>query len=329
MIGPFATLRRSLYGAGILRQESLPRPVISVGNLSVGGTGKTPHVQFLASWLTETGVKVAVLSRGYGRKSRGVVWVSRGDGPAVTAEYGGDEPVLLAALLPGVPVLAGESRAEAGRECLRSRDVDVFLLDDGFQHLSLGRDADILLVDATCVLGNMRTLPFGPLRESPETARRADALVITKCAGLSQGEKAAAAVPFEADRPRAYTRMVARAVVDRFGRETSLPRDGEEVVAFSGLAHNGQFADTLRTSGFAVRKFFSFRDHYRYRRADLERIASAAGGAPVLTTEKDLVRLSGTLPFDLKAIRIGVEFLSGWEDLSRLILERLGKAVES
>ncbi|MBI5341956.1 MAG: tetraacyldisaccharide 4'-kinase [Deltaproteobacteria bacterium] len=326
MIGPFAGWRRSLYGAGVFRSESLPRPVISVGNLSVGGSGKTPHVQFLASWLTELGMKVAVLSRGYGRRSKGVVWVSRGDGPAVSAEIGGDEPVLLAILLPGVPVLVGESRAEAGRECLRCREVDAFLLDDGFQHLSLRRDADLLLVEAEGGLGNRRTLPLGPLREPAESARFADALVVTKCADAAQGEKSASAVPFPSDRPRAFSRLVARATVDRHGVESPLSGGGEEVVAFSGLARNGQFLETLRASGYAVRKFFPFGDHHRYRPAELKEIASAAGGAPVLTTEKDLVRISGPLPFNLKALRIGVEFLSGWEDLSRLILETLGTA---
>ena len=326
MIGPFATLRRSMYRSGILRREHLPRPVVSVGNLAAGGSGKTPHVQFLASWLSDLGMKVAVLSRGYARRSRGVVWVSRGDGPVVTADAGGDEPVLLAALLPGVPVLVGESRAEAGRECLRSLDVDLFLLDDGFQHLSLRREVDLLLVEAKDGLGNRRTLPLGPLREPAENARFADALVVTKCADLAQGEETAAAVPLPAGRPRAFTRLVARAIVDRRGRESPVPRAGEEVVAFSGLARNGQFAETLRMSGYAVRKFFPYGDHYRYRQADLEKIAVAAGGMQVLTTEKDMARLPGKLPFELKALRIGVEFISGWEGLSTLILEKLGTA---
>ena len=326
MIGPFATIRRSLYGSGILRRESLPRPVVSVGNLAVGGSGKTPHVQFLASWISGMGMKVAILSRGYGRRTRGVVWVSRGIGPVVTSEEGGDEPVLLASSLPGVPVLVGESRADAGRECLRSMDVDAFLLDDGFQHLTLRRDADLLLVEAERGLGNRLTLPFGPLRESVDAARHADALVVTKCAGISQGEKAAAAVPLPVGRPRAFTRLVVRAVVDREGRESPISLAGEEVVAFSGLARNGQFADTLRQCGCTVRKFFPFRDHHRYSPEDLGKIAVAARVSLVLTTEKDMVRLPAGLPFEVKALRVGVEFLSGWDELSRLILERLGKS---
>lgn len=244
----------------------------------------------------------------------------------MTAEVGGDEPVLLSRLLPGVPVLVGKSRLEAGRECLRSIEVDAFLLDDGFQHLSLRREADLLLVEAEGGLGNRRTLPLGPLREPAENARFADALVITKCPDAERGERAAAAVPFPAERPRAFSRLVAKAVVDRRGREHPLPGSVEEVVAFSGLARNEQFAATLRASGYAVRRFFPFGDHHRYSPGDLEKIAAAAGGSSVLTTEKDLVRFTGDPSFDVKALRIGVEFLSGWEALSRLILDRLGTA---
>ena len=323
MIGPFASLRRALYGWGILRSESLPRPVISVGNLTVGGSGKTPHVRFLASWMTGLGFRVAVLSRGYGRESRGILWVSRGEGPLVSARIGGDEPVLLAGLLPGVPVLVGESRAEAGRECLRRQKVDVFLLDDGFQHVSLRRVADILLVDGGRGLGNRRTLPLGPLREPAVNARFADALVVTKCAGLAQGEEVAAAVPFPADRPRAFSRLAPRSLVDRRGGESPLPSPGEEVVAFCGLARNDQFSATLRESGFIARKFLGYGDHHRYLPAEIDEIASAAGGLPVLTTEKDLVRLPERLPFDVKALRVEVEFLAGWDVLSRFLMERV------
>ncbi|MGE5753751.1 MAG: tetraacyldisaccharide 4'-kinase [Deltaproteobacteria bacterium] len=323
MIGPFAEARRWLYRRGFLHAEALPRPVISVGNLAVGGAGKTPHVQFLASWLAGLGARPAVLSRGYGRKSRGVVWVSHGEGPLVPADVGGDEPVLLASLLPGVPVLAGEVRADAGRECLKRREVDVFLLDDGFQHLRLSRDADLLLVDAGRGLGNRRTLPLGPLREPAGSARFADALIVTKCADLAKGRETAAAIPFPPGRPRAFSSLSPRSLVDREGRESPLPAGNVEVAAFCGLARNGQFSETLAEAGFAVRKFLAYGDHHRYRPKDFEEIAAAAKGLPVLTTEKDLVRLPAALPFDVKALRVGVAFIDGWQELSRFLLERV------
>ncbi len=329
MIGTLARARRALYSWGAFRRESLPRPVVSVGNLTVGGTGKTPHVSFLASWLRSEGVKVAVLSRGYRRESRGVLWVSDGGGPKVPASVGGDEPVLLAMSLPAVPVLVGESRAEAGRECLRRIDVDAFLLDDGFQHLALRRDIDILLVDAGRGLGNRLGLPFGPLRDSPQSARFADILIVTKCPSLREGEAVAAGIPFPAGRPRAFSRIVPVSVVDREGTESPLPGAGQEVAAFCGLARNGSFSDTLREAGFVVREFVGFGDHHRYRPEDAERILSRAGGLPVLTTEKDLVRLPPGLRLDAKALRVRVEFLAGWEEASGAILGRLRRGVRT
>jgi len=335
MMGTIARGRRRLYGAGILRSCSLPRPVVSVGNLTAGGSGKTPHVQFLAGWLSGQGVRVAILSRGYGRKTGGVLWASRkqGGGPGgsrggAEAERVGDEPAFLASTLPGVPVVVGESRFAAGTECLRVLEVDAFLLDDGFQHLSLRRDADILLVDAGRGLGNGRTLPFGPLREPPDHARFADALIVTRCETAEHGREAAGAVPFSPDRPVAFSRIVPRALVDRDGGESRLPREEKEIAAFSGIAHNDQFREILRASGFVVRAFVGFRDHHRYRLADLEKIRNAAAGLPVVTTEKDMVRLPVEVPFPVNALRVGVEFLSGWEELSRLVLERIGRRGE-
>jgi tetraacyldisaccharide 4'-kinase len=335
LIGPVSRWRRILFGAGVLRSRSLPRPVVSVGNLTVGGTGKTPHVQFLAGWLSGLGVRVAILSRGYGRKTRGVLWASRGKEGETFPDRGdaealrvGDEPALLASTLPGVPVLVAESRFAAGEECLRAVEVDAFLLDDGFQHLSLRRDADILLVDGAGGLGNRRTLPFGPLREPPDHARFADALVVTRCESLDHGRAALASLPFPPGRPVAFSHIVPRALIDRNGAETPLPPGKREVVAFSGIAQNDRFEQVLRESGFLVRKFFGFRDHYVYRPADLEKIRAAAGGLPVITTEKDLVRLPAGWAFPVEALRVGVEFLSGWDALSRFILERIGRRGE-
>ena len=332
MIGTVARWKRTLYGAGILRSLSLPRPVVSVGNLTVGGSGKTPHVQFLAGWLSGLGVKVAILSRGYGRKTRGVVWASRGPGGGPASGFGtgaaervGDEPALLASTLPGVPVLVGESRFAAGTECLRVLEVDAFLLDDGFQHLSLRRDADLLLVDAVRGLGNRRTLPFGPLRELPDQARFADALVVTRCESLEHGRRAIGGIPFPPGKTAAFTRLVPRALVDRDGAESPLPTGEQPIVAFSGVAQNDRFEETLRASGFLVQRFLGFRDHHPYRTGDLERIRAAAAGLPVVTTEKDMVRLPAEVPFPVAALRVGVEFLSGWEVLSRLLLERIGR----
>jgi tetraacyldisaccharide 4'-kinase len=323
-LGVVARARRGLYGAGVLTRERLPCPVVSVGNLVLGGAGKTPHVQHLARWLIGSGRRVAVLSRGYGRRSRGVVWVGRGDGRFADAREGGDEPVLLARSLPGVPVVVAESRAEAGREVLAREAVDVFLLDDGFQHLSLHRDADLLLVDCARGLGNRMTLPLGPLREPPSHACFADGLVVTKCPDAEAGERTARTVPLSPGRPRAFSRLAPQGIVGRDGEPEGSVPPGSEIVAFSGLARNMQFRETLEGAGYRVRRHLSFPDHHEYSRADLERIAREAAGLPTVTTEKDMVRLPAAVPFPVFALRIEVEFLSGWEEMSGMILDRIG-----
>jgi len=325
MIGPIARVRRTLYANGILRSESLPRPVVSIGNLTVGGTGKTPHVLHLAKWFDRLGFRVAILSRGYGRRSRGVVWASGRDRMPAPAETVGDEPALLAASLPGAAVVVGESRYDAGRECLMTGDVDLFLLDDGFQHLSLSRDVDLLLVDGVEGLGNGRTLPLGPLREPPGHAKFADALVLTGCVDRNRGNRVLDEIPFPGGRPVAATRMVPVSLVERDGRELPLPPPGEEVAAFAGIARNRRFLDTLSSVGFRVVSFCGFGDHHWYTPGDLRRIETEAGGHPVVTTEKDLIRLPRDVPFPVRALRIGVEYLSGWEELSGLLLDRIGR----
>ncbi len=323
MIGPFARIRRALYGRGILPSGSLPRPVISVGNLTAGGAGKTPHVQFLARFLCGEGHRPAILSRGYRRRTRGVVWASDGKGTTAGAREVGDEPALLARTVPGVPVLVGESRLAAGRECLRAADPDLFLLDDGFQHLALRRDLDLLLVDGETGFGNGRTLPLGPLREPPSHVRFAHAVIATKCRDAAQGERRLASIPPVAG-PRAISRLVPRAMVSPDGQVRPLPSPGEETAAFCGLADDRHFLATLRDLGFRVREFLPFPDHHGYSLRDLERIRKAAGGSTAVTTEKDLVRLPRNLPFPVLAIRVEVEFLAGWGELSRLLLAVAG-----
>jgi len=324
IFGAAARFRRALHAARILRAGRLPRPVLSVGNLSMGGSGKTPHVMHLARWLSGEGYRVAILSRGYGRKGKGVVWVSDGRGRIADAEEGGDEPVLMARALPGIPVVAARSREEGGREALSRVPVDVFLLDDGFQHLSLERDFDLLLVDCGSGLGNRLTVPLGGLREPPSHARFADGLTVTKCPDAAAGIRIAASVPFPADRPVAFSRLAPRGIVGPLGEPREDPLPGAEIFAFSGLARNRQFLEMLERAGYRVRRFLPFPDHHRYGLSDMARIARESAGLPVVTTEKDLVRLPSDTPFPIGALRVEVEYLSGWEGLSRSILSSLG-----
>jgi tetraacyldisaccharide 4'-kinase len=299
--------------------------VISIGNLTVGGSGKTPHVASIAASLRDEGFRIAVLSRGYGRTSRGVRWVSDGHRILSTWEDGGDEPFLLARKLPGVPVVVGESRLEAGRDCLEKVDVDAFLLDDGFQHLQLGRDLDILLVDSANVLGNRLSLPFGPLREPPSHARFAHAMIVTKSTDAAKGIEVARRVPFSEGKPVSVTRYSCRSIVSVDGVERPLDPAGTPVAAFSALARNGQFEATLTKAGYDVKSFTGFRDHHRFTAGDIRAIIDKAGGLPVITTEKDLVKLPERQGARIEALAVDVEWLSGRDALMKLIKEAIGQ----
>jgi tetraacyldisaccharide 4'-kinase len=288
--GAAVKLRLRLYGLpGFARRVGLP--VISVGNLTVGGTGKTTIVAWLVSELMRRGRRPAVVSRGYlGRAGRGPVIVSLGQGPLVEPEVSGDEPFLLATRLPGAVVIAGSDRV-VGCEAALKAGADCVVLDDGFQHLRLARDLDIVLLDAHNPFGNYRLLPAGTLREPASGLRRADAVVITR------------------SRPGESFSVVER-VVRRHNATVPLLRAGhrwcgfvnaegevverpEQVVAFCGIGNPEAFATDLEHQGVHVTAFRKFRDHHPFTRDDWDELRELASHhrATLLTTEKDLVRL--------------------------------------
>jgi tetraacyldisaccharide 4'-kinase len=280
LYGAVTALRNTLFDRGMLSSRRLEQPVVSVGNLSVGGSGKTPFVIALGELLKARGIRFDVLSRGYGRKTRGVLVVDP-DGNA--AEFG-DEPLLIARRL-GVPVVVGESRCAAGRLAERKFQSQLHVLDDGFQHRSLARDFDIVLMSERD-FGD-RMLPSGRLREPLSSLARADAVVLPR--GLAVHHPALREKP-----------------VWRIGRELALPNLPAAPVVFCGIARPEQFFAQVRAAGITPAAEIEFRDHYSYDRSDVERLLAmrvklSAGG--FLTTEKDAVNL-GSLQADLKPFAI-------------------------
>jgi tetraacyldisaccharide 4'-kinase len=303
--------RARLYRSGALASERVSAPVISVGNLTFGGTGKTPFVEFLARRFLFEGRRPAVVSRGYGRSSKGVVVVSEGEGPRVGPEEGGDEPVAIARRVPGVSVVVGETRADAARAAI-ARGADLILLDDGFQHLALRRDVDLLLVDAADPFGGGRLPPDGRLREPLSAIARADAVVFTR---IDRGEPPAGALAEIARRnPRApvFTARIRSAGLcdERGSPVASSLLAARRFVAVCGIANPGRFAQSIRELDLTAEEILTFPDHHAYRRRDLEairRAADASGGAWILTTEKDAVKLGGKTLLPLVTLRIEVE----------------------
>ncbi|MHB8998348.1 MAG: tetraacyldisaccharide 4'-kinase [Thermoanaerobaculia bacterium] len=256
-------LRRALYRNGVLKARRLPRPVVSVGNIAIGGGGKTPAVIAIARLLVDAGIRPAVLTRGYGRQSHDP-WLIV-DGP--DASRFGDEPIVIASAVPGLDVIVGADRFASGTAYLAQHDCDLFLLDDGFQHLQLARDIDIVLDQPRARL----------LREGRGALRAAD-FVIARVPPGAQAEGFTATL-----RPEAVVKDGAVTPVDTLR--------GTRVFAFSGLADNGQFFEMLRALGVELAGTREFPDHHKYATADLAEVRAAAGGALAITTEKDGVKI--------------------------------------
>ena len=292
--GGVLRLRAEAYRYGLLKSHRLPRPVISVGNLTLGGTGKTPMTVWLARYLMGHGLRVAVLSRGYGGSREGeVALVADGTSLLLGPDEAGDEPCLLARQVPGLAVVIGADRYRAGLKALETVNPDIFILDDGFQHLRLQRDLNLLLMDCRAPLGTGRTLPAGLLRE-PETAiGRADLIVFTRCNGGEPGLPAAAAAI-----PRCRSRHALTGFTDLTGgtRHSFTELAGLRGIALAGIASPGAFFADLERAGLTLGATAPFPDHHAFTAADLRWIVDlyrASGADYLIMTAKDAVKLAG------------------------------------
>ena len=292
MFPAVARARRRFYSNHPERQRRLARPVISIGNLAVGGRAKTPIVAAVAARLREAGERPAILSRGYGRQLRadGVVVVRDAEGIRADIDRAGDEPLMLARQLDGVSVLACSSRYLAGRLAECHLNSTVHVLDDGFQHLTLHRDVDLVIVAADDV-ERPRTLPLGRLREPLDALASADAIITID-------EAPAHALGYRIPVWRARRHLGSARLVEPFS--TPVQVDFGSAVAVAGIANPSRFFADLRSSGWPIARELRFADHHRYSQNDVDGIFGAlraAGAGLVITTEKDLMRLLAFRPF--------------------------------
>jgi len=291
-------LRIALYETNYLKSRRLGAPVVSVGNLTVGGTGKTPLVSFLARYLRDEGHHVAVLSRGYKRSGRGRVEVSNAETVLCGPREAGDEPYLLAKACEGVRVVVDEDRYAAGNWLEGQAPVSVFILDDGFQHLGLARDLNLILIDATEPFDDDEMVPFGRLREPLTSLRRADAVIITR-ADQPFDQAAVKAVIANYCRPDtpifyAYHDLTWLRLLSggKLVAPTTFTR--RPVAAVSGIARPDRFIADLRHFGMTIALRRDFVDHHRYTREEFAEVVSQAreaGAEAIIVTEKDAVNL--------------------------------------
>jgi tetraacyldisaccharide 4'-kinase len=334
-------LRSAMYDLGLIRQKKLPCRVVSIGNLSVGGTGKTPMTVYLAQMLQGLGLKPAVVSRGYKgdlEKTGGVI--SDGEKLFADAQKAGDEPFMMAQILKGIPVLVGRNRFEAGMRAVKDFSADVIVLDDGFQHRRLKRDLDLVLIDDGVFFGNGHLIPRGILREPASGLSRCNACVLTR-SGRNKSkhqEMLMAMIPgkevFRAfHAPYVYgvfhleSRISGKSAKTEDRQDFSFLSETSAFI-FSGIARNSEFRAMIAEKVNSVAGYLEFPDHHPYTRQDMENImrhAVVCGADMIITTEKDFSRMDRRLqrPMDLVVIGVNISFGDETKRFSNFIRRRI------
>ncbi len=320
--GPYAVAvrwRNRRYDTGKAEIRRVSVPVVSIGNLTLGGTGKTPMVEWVARWYRQQSVRVAVISRGYG-------------GEAGAAN---DEALELAQKLPDVPHLQSPDRVAAAESAIREVNCQVIVLDDAFQHRRIARNADIVLLDALEPFGHCHVFPRGTLREPKEGLRRADVVVLSRADMLEASGRQAIRRDVRRYAPQAvWVEAIhsPRGLVAADGRQQPLEAlRGDAVAAFCGLGNPAGFHHTVRSCGYRVAATREFADHYRYRRDDvvsLTQWAERLDVSAVLCSQKDLVKLGVNRlgSRELWAVAVGIEFLTGQNELEARLKRLLPQA---
>jgi tetraacyldisaccharide 4'-kinase len=315
LYGAMMRARTALYRKGMLASHNLGVPVISIGNITTGGTGKTPAVAWVAEALARDGLRVCILTRGFGRKGANKrVLVSNGQRILAGAEEGGDEPRLLGEMLLGAAaVLSDRDRLAAARWARENLGSEVFVLDDGFQHLRVRRALDIVTVDATNPFGGGRLLPQGRLREPPTSLERADLIIITRSEQAADINTLKRELERWSGRPNVLISRTRTGAVRPLALQPyspSSPPSSYRVAAFCALGNPQAFFRHLERSRFDLTYTRAFTDHHYYTQGDIDRVAREAreqGAEALLTTAKDAVKLR-SLRFDLPCFIVEIEF---------------------
>ncbi|MDR3254192.1 MAG: tetraacyldisaccharide 4'-kinase [Synergistaceae bacterium] len=322
MVSPLIRARNALYDRGALCSIDPPIPVISVGNLCHGGTNKTPMVEMLSRKFSEAGLSVGIVSRGYGGETKSPLWVGQ-DKRSSDRTVTGDEPLMLAHRLPNTKVVVSRDRYE-GIRLLQKLGADVAVADDAFQHRRMGRDLDMVLIDATCPFGNGRLFPSGILREGEGALSRADIVVITKVeqASAESIEATKAKLAKWIAQERIFTARVTldswmalkNGELDEFEPEWGQKAPPGRFMAFSAIGHSDSFYRSLLTFDIDILENRAYRDHHRFSWKDLddlERRASELGASGFICTEKDIHNMpenpSMVLPLYVPRITVSVD----------------------
>jgi len=327
-------IRNWCYDAGVFRSNNVRVPVISVGNITAGGTGKTPIVEYIVSRLLASGKRIAVVSRGYKRITHGTFIVSDGTRCFGGPQEAGDEPMQLARKFPTATVVVDEQRSRGAEAALRLKEIDAIVLDDGFQHRALGRDLDIVVMDGSESVMGEPMIPSGLRREPFPALRRAGIVVVTR---NQISERMRTFIRNYTPAPLVCMMFKPLSLTEAGSNERLRYQDlkGKRCIAFCGIGNPRSFVVTLGEAGIRPLDTLFFPDHHAYSPADIQTIVSLAkrcDAAILMTTEKDAVRLDQTLlsridkSLRLLALTIGAEIMEGEESFHRLLDAALRRA---
>ncbi len=320
--GSVVKVRYYMFEKKIFSSKKVPCKTIAVGNLTVGGTGKTPFVVYLAKLMRRFGISVVIASRGYGSNMERVGCVV-GDGVSHLKNVfnAGDEPYLITKLLKKVPVIIGKNKFEVGMKAVRIFDPDVIIYDDAFQHIGVKYDLNLVLMDSKSPLGNGFMLPRGILRGPISALRRADALIFTR----NSGKRPHLGYNNSLPKFSCSHRLILRTIIGGglYDSESNHVCRNRNIVAFSGIANNSEFYEELIQLGFSLRGKISFEDHHKYNPEDIEKILILLKQTKtrfIATTDKDYVKLENRFFFPVPLLVFGVDInFTSFESESRFI----------
>jgi tetraacyldisaccharide 4'-kinase len=308
-LGPFSLIYNTILSGRkfiirhLKKPGRLPVRVISIGNLTLGGTGKTPAVIAVSREAKKRGLQPIILTRGYKGSAKGPCFVSKGEGPVLSVIEAGDEPYMMAERLKGTPIVLGKDRYRSGlfalEDLLSGNKSDqskiIFILDDGFQHIALHRDTDVLLIDSSKPFWTEKLFPEGRLREPAREILRADIIVLTKADIVSSDSISECIENVKMHNPKALIYRASHkpvSLVKMSGEEEDLEGLKEsKAYIFSGIANPSYFKALITSNGAEIINFMEFNDHHVYTQSDIDKINLAASGLRIITTEKDMVKL--------------------------------------
>ena len=301
--------RNIFYNFNFFVSRKIPTKVVSVGNITAGGTGKTPAVIYLSQFFKKRNYKVAVLSRGYGRKTAGTQLVTNGKETVDDWRNFGDEPTLISQKLKDVPIVVDQNRYRGAMYLIEKFNPDIIIMDDAFQHRSIERDLDLVLINSQAPISDYRLIPHGLLREPIRHLKRADAIILTK-SNLGKLEQKLISKVKKSNLPVFYSTIIHNHFFT-INNETFKPENNARVLAVSGIADPQSFYESLKRTNIKMVKKIPYFDHYEFKQSDIEKLKEALidnDAEIIVTTEKDMIRLKNLDLSGIDIYSLGIDF---------------------